>query len=64
MSSTVNASQEDWNCPITHDIMLEPVKASPCEHVFEKNAIEVWRKTSNTCPLDRGTIEELLRSYK
>ncbi len=37
-------------CPITHDVMKEPVVASD-GHTYERTAIELWLKNNNTSPM-------------
>lgn len=43
----------EFICPITTGLMSDPVLA-PYDKVFERSAINQWRKTNNSCPLTRG----------
>jgi hypothetical protein len=43
---------EEIMCPITQEIMIEPVKASD-QRVYEKNAIELWLDRHGTSPFTR-----------
>lgn len=52
------------DCSIDCSICLEKIKkgseAVRCGHVFHKKCIDIWKRTSNTCPLCRTTINENL----
>ncbi len=41
---------EAFVCPITQDMMQEPVVASD-GHTYERTAIELWLKNNNTSPM-------------
>lgn len=43
------------NCPITSEPIKIPSK-SPCDHTFEKNAIETWLTNHSDCPVCRTKI--------
>ena len=45
----------DIICPITHEIMLEPVVCSD-GITYEKTAIEKWLENNNTSPITREII--------
>jgi hypothetical protein len=51
---------EKYTCPITLEIMKEPVSLK-CGHLFERSAIVALHQHNPTCPLDRTkfTIEDL-----
>ncbi len=48
--------RDEFICPITYELMREPVVASD-GHTYEKNAIEKWLKTSHTSPRNGETID-------
>jgi hypothetical protein len=48
---------EDYFCPISKEIMVDPVIACKSGHVFEKTVIEQWLKTNKTCPTCRCNID-------
>ena len=43
-------------CPITHDIMLNPVLAAD-GHTYERAQIEAWLRTHDTSPLTGQPLE-------
>ncbi len=50
----------DHRCPITWDIMLDPVVADPCGHIFEWAAIARCMEQSPKCPFDQKEIVQLV----
>jgi len=46
---------EKYTCPITHEIMKDPV-VDPCGHRFERRAIQDWLNKHLTCPLSRISL--------
>lgn len=50
---------DEYMCPITHEVMLKPVKIEPCLHIFDMSAIQAWSAKSSSCPLCRKKIEKL-----
>lgn len=50
--------KEDFLCSICKDVLLNPVVAENCEHLFCKGCINEWHrgKETKTCPVDRGEI--------
>ena len=46
----------DFNCPITTEIMSDPVMAAD-GHAYERTAIERWLATRSTSPLTGGELE-------
>ncbi len=42
---------EELTCPISHDIMADPV-TTMCGHTFERESITAWFRTRSTCPCD------------
>lgn len=38
-------------CPISQDLMEEPVMVTVCGHSFERRYIEEWFKKEGSCPL-------------
>ena len=47
---------EAFTCPITCEIIKEPV-SSKYGHLFEKEAVENWVKKHHTCPLTQKPLE-------
>jgi hypothetical protein len=47
--------EADLMCPITHEIMREPVLAADA-HTYERAAIEKWMQTSNTSPMTGAAL--------
>lgn len=43
-------------CPICLDPLYKKVTLK-CKHEFHRECIEAWKKTANSCPLDREPIE-------
>ena len=53
-----------FTCPITLDIMDNPVTTNPCGHVFEKEAIEDYlKKIQNQCPICRTPITNIIQNF-
>lgn len=58
------AEPASFLCPIVYDEMKDPVlvysvsegDGKMAAHAYEREAIEAWRRTSNTCTLTRGNI--------
>lgn len=48
--------RDEFICPITYELMREPVVASD-GHTYEKSAIEKWLKTSRVSPRNGETIQ-------
>lgn len=46
----------EFECPISQDIMEEPVVACKAGHVFNKADLELWCKNKTTCPVCRGPV--------
>jgi hypothetical protein len=42
---------EEFTCPITQDIMTDPV-TTICGHTFERQSITTWFRARSTCPCD------------
>lgn len=62
MSGSVNLEsiiKDEYQCPITFDIMLNPVKADPCGHIFERAAIQKSMQLNPVCPFDQKAIVQL-----
>jgi tetratricopeptide (TPR) repeat protein len=45
-SLTTKTKFDDFTCPLTKQIFLQPAMASPCGHIFERSAVKSRRK----CP--------------
>ncbi len=53
ISITINSN--DIRCPITGEILLEPVVASD-GHIYERQALDSWLSTNTTSPMTREQI--------
>jgi len=53
---SINIDEEELRCPITRQIMKEPVVASD-GHIYEKEFIEEWLKVSKLSPITKQEIE-------
>ena len=54
-----NQYPDNYICPITLNLMLEPVKASD-NKIYDKNAIEDWLSRSKISPLTNQEISDIL----
>jgi hypothetical protein len=54
--SSCDAENDDNNCPISLDKMINPAKTS-CGHVFEKDNIIMWIREKRTCPICRKELD-------
>ncbi|UJR12340.1 hypothetical protein I4U23_016517 [Adineta vaga] len=62
--SHVALDRNFFTCPITLDIMEDPVITTPCGHMFEKDAFENYlRRVGNTCPVCRTAVMNIIPSY-
>ena len=53
----MDAIPAEFQCPITEDIMVDPVN-SICGHTFDRESIAEWLTKYNTCPFDcSGTVD-------
>lgn len=53
-----------FTCPITLDILEEPVTTTPCGHMFEKDAIEGYLQTAgSSCPICRSAVMTITQNY-
>lgn len=49
---------DEFLCPISHEIIKEPIKLN-CSHIFDKDHIYEWLEKSQTCPICRkGVLKE------
>lgn len=53
--SIENDSQAAWRCPITQEVMVDPVIA-PDGNTYERVAIEAWLQRSQTSPITRQVM--------
>jgi hypothetical protein len=44
------AVPDSFRCPITQDVMVDPVIVTETGHTYERSAIEEWLRTHNTDP--------------
>ncbi|KAK2723287.1 E3 ubiquitin-protein ligase NRDP1-like isoform X2 [Artemia franciscana] len=49
----------DLLCPICSFVLEDPIQVPTCEHAFCKSCIFEWLTRSQTCPIDRTTIDAL-----
>lgn len=49
-------TREELECPITKEIMIDPVK-TPRGVYFERSAIIHWLQNNNTCPMTRDNMD-------
>lgn len=47
---------DEFLCPITGEIMMDPVNVCAEGHIFERNAINQWSLTRNNCPTCRTSL--------
>ena len=53
----MDAIPAEFQCPITEDIMVDPVNLI-CGHTFDRESIAEWLTKYNTCPFDcSGTVD-------
>lgn len=70
MATQITYSQ-DFNCPLTYKLMLDPWKTFPCGHTFEKVPLQVWQKfqtASNqsdisSCPICKTDIKYIAPNH-
>ena len=55
---------EEFICTICHDVLENPKIISNCEHVFCHTCINEWSINSNTCPVDREQIQDLVKPQR
>ena len=55
-SVPVIAIPDEFLCPITGEIMMDPVNVCAEGHIFERNAINQWSLTRNNCPTCRTPL--------
>ena len=55
----LTVDEEDFLCPISLDLMVDPVRVSPCGHTFDRVNIKRWMEASNIscCPLCRQRVQ-------
>ncbi|XP_073401791.1 WD repeat, SAM and U-box domain-containing protein 1 isoform X2 [Dendrobates tinctorius] len=59
MQAATSSIPEEFLCPITCEIMKDPVIASD-GYSYERNAIEIWISTKRTSPMTNLHLENLL----
>lgn len=55
-SVPVIAIKDEFLCPITGEIMIDPVNVCAEGHIFERAAINQWSLTRNNCPTCRTPL--------
>jgi SUMO ligase MMS21 Smc5/6 complex component len=56
LSMPSTESPLSFHCPITQEVMDDPVMVSYCGHTFERVAIEQWITQRHSCPIDRKEL--------
>ena len=56
-------TNQNLRCPITGEVMLDPVKVNN-NQTYERAALDEWRKKHNTCPMTRNPITTVEPNYK
>lgn len=51
------AAEQEWVCPICHDVRKDIAYAVPCHHEFCLGCILRWGKQKKSCPLCRRDME-------
>jgi len=64
----VDSELEECNdlvCPITLELMREPMISKKCGHSFEQDAIVSWSRTRNFCPKCHAPLQQsdLVKNY-
>ncbi|CAF3413061.1 unnamed protein product, partial [Rotaria sp. Silwood2] len=54
--SRIGLNRTLFTCPITLDIMENPVTTTPCGHMFDMDAINEYLTVNNTCPVCRTVV--------
>lgn len=49
----------EFLCPISLEIMEDPVRMNPCGHIFDRLSIEEWLRDHDTCPICRAAMSFL-----
>ena len=52
----IDALRREFECPISFELMREPVKETRCGHVFERKWIQEWVTVHQNCPLSRNPL--------
>ena len=52
---TMASINEDYLCPITHEVMMDPV-IDPDGYTYERAAIEAWIRSHGTSPFTRAPL--------
>jgi hypothetical protein len=55
MDSNNNSMPESFFCPLTHELMKDPV-VDPEGNSYERSAIEKWLQTNATSPITRSPL--------
>lgn len=56
---SLSISLNDFSCPITTQLFLDPRQVVPCGHLFENDAIRQWKEESDECPCCRKKIKHI-----
>eukprot|EP01080_Neovahlkampfia_damariscottae_P003160 gene3160-5476_t len=56
-NAKTNTPPDAFLCPITFDLMEEPVFLVETGHSFERYALEEWLQNNNTCPLTQTELK-------
>ena len=58
LSLTMKNFQARFVCPITQDVMEDPVLVAQTGNTYERRAVEEWFARSNTDPLTNAELED------
>lgn len=62
--ANLDALRGEFHCPISFELMRDPVREGGCGHVFERRWIEEWVAVHRNCPLSRSPLAlEALRGH-
>ena len=53
----LEAPDEELICPICRFVLQDPLQIRGCEHAFCATCIHEWLQRSQTCPIDRSSVE-------
>jgi len=52
----VDVLRGEFTCPLSFELLKDPVRDGTCGHVFERAWIQQWVIDHNTCPLSRQPL--------
>ena len=51
---------ETLRCSVCFDLLVQPTRVDGCAHVFCYSCISTWNMRSNSCPMCRAVISDLV----